>query len=931
MASDRAAVDIDGHRLALTNLRKVLYPATGTTKADVIGYFAEIAHVLLPHVTGRPVTRKRWPNGVDTTPFFHKDLPRGTPDWVTRCTIEHSDGPKQYPVVGSPATLAWLGQIAALELHVPQWLCSSRAADGTETGADDDPLTIGVGRPDRLVLDLDPGPGVELTQCAQVARWVRDRLGDAVVVPVTSGSKGIHLYTHLDGALDSAGASALAKELAEALERDHPDLVTSRMTKALRPGRVFIDWSQNSAAKTTIAPYSLRGRDAPWVAAPRTWAELADPDLRQLDYREVLDLLAGGPDPMAGLEDGTGVDPQTRGGPRRPSRSASQSRSPSGPRPQPGSGPDAGAASGTPSPRPDGADPDGRRLDRYRAKRSADRTPEPVPARGPLPAGSGDSFVIQEHHARRLHYDLRLERGGVLVSWAVPKGIPETTTANRLAVHTEDHPLEYATFSGDIPAGEYGGGHMEIWDSGTYVTEKWRDSEVIVVLRGQRARGRYALIRTGGDQWLLHRMKDQSRANPNRWADAATPADPPPGRGDQTASTADGASAAAGHGAAAPGGRHGATATGNRRGNGAAARGTDAGASRPGGDPAGPGQSAPAATAPEPPDGLLPMLAAPIGPGDTAPGGVLREDGWRFEGKWDGIRALAFVGPHPWAGPQGLRLISRVGNDFTAAYPELAELGDLMDGHAAVLDGEIVALDGDRSSFARLQQRMNLQGAAAIARAAADVPVEFWIFDVLWLDGISLIGKRLDDRRRILDLLPLDGLICSVPERLAGDADTALAHSAERGWEGVVAKRGDSLYVPGKRARTWLKIKNFTTVEVVVIGWKPGSGWRAGGIGSLLVAVGDGNGGLRYAGKVGTGFTDQALARLLDRLEPQQRRTAPVSGTVPRPDARDAVWVEPELVGEVQYVEWTSDGKLRAPSWRGLRIDKTVADVEPGP
>lgn len=844
MAGERAAVDIDGHRLALTNLRKVLYPATGTTKAEVIGYFAEAAHVLLPHVDGRPVTRKRWPNGVDTAPFFHKDLPRGTPEWVSRCTIEHSDGPKQYPIVDSPATLAWLGQIAALELHVPQWLCASDAGDG------------GIGRPNRLVFDLDPGPGVELAQCAEVARWVKARLSDSVVVPVTSGSKGIHLYTHLDGSLDSGEASALAKEIAEALETDHRDLVTSRMSKAVRPGKVFIDWSQNSAAKTTIAPYSLRGRDAPWVAAPRTWAELADPDLRQLDYREVLDLLEDGPDPMAGLEDGSAVDPETRGVSRRPA----------------GRG-------------------DGRKLDRYRAKRSADRTPEPVPAPGPLPAGSGDSFVIQEHHARRLHYDLRLERDGVLVSWAVPKGVPETSTTNRLAVHTEDHPLEYATFSGDIPHGEYGGGHMEIWDSGTYVTEKWRDNEVIVVLRGRRAQGRYALIRTNGDQWLLHRMKDQSRANPNRWG-----------------------SQSSGGAAVDVGGRATGRNTPSRE--------------RKGGrlyQVAEPEKAPPASpVAGGPPQDLLPMLAAPTGPTDTSPSGVLHEQGWRFEGKWDGIRALA------WVGPDGLRLISRVGNDFTAAYPELAELSELMDGHTAVLDGEIVALDGGRSSFARLQQRMNLQGPAAIARAVTDVPVEFWIFDVLWLNGVSLLTKKLDDRRRILDLLPLDGEICSVPDRLGGDVDEALAHSVELGWEGIVAKRGDSQYLPGKRSRTWLKIKNFTTVEVVVVGWKPGSGRRAGGIGSLLVAVGDGDGGLRYAGKVGTGFTDQVLQRLLADLDPQRRRTAPVSGTVPRPDARDAVWVEPTLVGEVQYVEWTPDGKLRAPSWRGVRIDKTVDDVRSG-
>ena len=166
-AGDSATIELDGHRLALTHLRKVLYPATGTTKSDIIAYFAEVAHALIPHVADRAVTRKRWPDGVTTTPFFHKDLPKGTPSWVTRRVIQHSDGPKAYPLVDSPATLAWLGQIAALALPVPQWRFSVDPADTV------DETTFGAEHPDRLVFDLDPGPGVGLAQCAEVARAVR--------------------------------------------------------------------------------------------------------------------------------------------------------------------------------------------------------------------------------------------------------------------------------------------------------------------------------------------------------------------------------------------------------------------------------------------------------------------------------------------------------------------------------------------------------------------------------------------------------------------------------------------------------------------------------------------------------------------------------------------------------------------------------------
>ncbi len=807
-AADSATVQVDGHRIALTHLRKVLYPATGTTKSDVITYFAEIAHVMVPHLADRPVTRKRWPDGVTTAPFFHKDLPKGTPSWVTRRTIRHSDGPKAYPIVDSPATLVWLGQIAALELHVPQWTFGS---DGDATGEITEEA-FDVARPNRLVFDLDPGPGVELAQCAEVARAVRDRMAGTALVPVTSGSKGIHLYSWLDGSLTSDEASDYARQIAEAIEHDMPALVVSRMAKSLRRGKVFIDWSQNNGSKTTIAPYSLRGRSHPTVAAPRSWEELADPELRHLEYTEVLELLDRAPDPMRGLETGRSDGAETRGVRRRAGRRDTK-------------------------------------LDTYRSMRLADKTPEPVPDPGLLPHGDDDTFVIQEHHARRLHYDFRLERDGVLVSWAVPKGVPETSGRNHLAVHTEDHPMDYADFAGEIPKGEYGGGTVSIWDRGTYDTEKWRDDEVIVVLHGGKARGRYALIRTGGKNWLMHRMKDQSAA-PKHYDGSPRSVPPVP------------------------------------------------------------------AKPPSPPTDLRPMLATAGAVGDVSDGA-----GWRFEGKWDGIRAIATVGP------DGLTLHSRTGNDVTTTYPELAVLADLLEGHTAVLDGEIVALEAGRTSFHELQQRMNLVRGRDVARLMRTVPVQYWLFDVLYLDGISLLDKRYEDRRRILEALPLHGRVCQVPPQLTGTVREALRDSADRRWEGIVAKRTDSTYQPGRRSRHWIKIKNFRDLEVVVVGWSPGAGRREGTIGSLLLAVPDATGALRYAGKVGTGFTDAVLDQLMDTLAPLRTERSSVADTVPRAEAAEAVWVRPELVGEVKYGQWTPDRRLRATSWRGLRPDKTVADL----
>ncbi|MBS1699002.1 MAG: non-homologous end-joining DNA ligase [Actinobacteria bacterium] len=293
MAEGPQFVRIGERRLRVTNLDKVVYPETGTTKGEVIDYYARIAPLLLPVVAGRPVTRKRWVEGVGTAAdpqgsFFAKQLEPGAPGWIPRQAIPHSGGAKDYPLVDEVATLVWMAQVAAIELHIPQWRF---APDGDR------------GDPDRLVLDLDPGPGVTLAQCAEVALLARGILTGMGMdpVPVTSGSKGIHLYAHLPGDRTSDEISAFAHALARAIETDHPALVTSVMTKTLRAGKVFLDWSQNNGKKTTIAPYSLRGRPQPWAAAPRTWSELEDPDLRQLRFDEVLARAESGLDPFAAI------------------------------------------------------------------------------------------------------------------------------------------------------------------------------------------------------------------------------------------------------------------------------------------------------------------------------------------------------------------------------------------------------------------------------------------------------------------------------------------------------------------------------------------------------------------------------------------------------------------------------------------------------
>jgi len=496
------------------------------------------------------------------------------------------------------------------------------------------------------------------------------------------------------------------------------------------------------------------------------------------------------------------------------------------------------------------------RLSDYRGKRDFERTPEPgARAKRGGRGAARPRFVVHEHHARRLHWDLRLEHDGVLASWAVPNGIPDDPAENRKAIHTEDHPLSYIDFEGDIPRGEYGAGSMRIWDSGTYEAEKFRDDEVILTFHGERLTGRYALFRTGGSEsrdWIVHRMDPP--ADPER--------EPMPER-------------------------------------------------------------------------LLPMLARL--------GDLPRDESrWAFEVKWDGVRALAYCEPGR------LRLESRNLNDITARYPELRELVRALGFRRVVLDGEVVAFDeAGRPSFERLQQRMHLGSESAVRRRMSDIPVTYVIFDLLHLDGHSTCALPYTERRERLEALELTGAAWQTPPYRTGDGGVLLEATAAQELEGIVAKRLDSVYEPGRRSASWIKVKHTASQELVIGGWVPGEGRRRESIGALLVGYHDAApddasaraepAQLHLAGRVGTGFTDSELDRLRKRLAPLERASSPFArragrggrtGAIPH----GAVFVEPELVAEVEYRQWTAEGMLRAPSYKGLREDRDAREVvlEPG-
>jgi bifunctional non-homologous end joining protein LigD len=472
------------------------------------------------------------------------------------------------------------------------------------------------------------------------------------------------------------------------------------------------------------------------------------------------------------------------------------------------------------------------RLTEYRAKRSPDATPEPMGTEERDSTAGQRRFVVQEHHATRLHWDLRLERDGVAVSFAVPNGLPEAPKDNRLAVHTEDHPLEYLEFEGDIPKGEYGAGSMRIWDRGTYEELKWEPRKIEVRFHGERLQGRYALFPLDKGEnpkdWMIHRM------------------DPP---------------------------------------------------------------ADPAAAVPMP-DKIVGMMAR------TAK--LPRDDErWAFEIKWDGVRAVSH------SEPGRLRLHSRNLLDITPRYPELSRLNRALSHHRAVLDGEVVALDAEgRPNFGALQRRMHVTSESAVRRLAKETPVTYIIFDLLWLDGHSLMELSYVERRARLAELELgDGERWRVPDYVTGHGAELLKATEKQGLEGVIAKRLDSPYEPGRRSPCWLKIKNVDRQEVVIGGWVPGDGKRRDRIGALLIGVYDDTGQLRHVGRVGTGFTEAELDRLADLLRPLEVPDSPFAPGGPK-IPRTAVFAEPKLVADVEFREWTEGGQLRAPSYKGLRDDK---------
>ncbi|MGA3221533.1 MAG: non-homologous end-joining DNA ligase [Acidimicrobiales bacterium] len=505
----------------------------------------------------------------------------------------------------------------------------------------------------------------------------------------------------------------------------------------------------------------------------------------------------------------------------------------------------------------------------YRGKRDFAATPEPagpteVPGQGE--GEQGNSWVVQQHAARRLHYDFRLEANGVLVSWAVPKGPSYDPGVKRLAVKVEDHPLDYRDFEGTIPGGNYGAGAVIVWDEGTYRNLTTRHDEVVPVaeavaaghvsvwLEGSKLVGGWALTRFDGANWALVKRNDDQAA-PQRDVTSEEP------RSVKTGRTLDDV----------------------RQGGARSDRSGSAG--------------------PAPATFCSPMLAQleAVGPG-AASGPLAGKTGeWLFEPKLDGLRCIAV------RNGAEVTLFSRNRLAFNARFPSVVKVLGQLAATNFVIDGELVGMIEGRPDFGALQQ-----GAAQ---------AQLWVFDLPWLLGRDLRHLPLEDRKALLDKTVTEGPSLRVVRALEGDPGLLFERACRDRWEGLVAKRSGSRYTPG-RSSDWRKLKCGYRQELVVGGFTAPRGTREG-FGALLVGYWDA-GELVYAGKVGTGFARSELAELLRRLERAERRTSPFrSGT----NTDVARWVDPELVVEVEFSNWTADGRLRHPRFLGARPDKSSKEV----
>ncbi|AYB33230.1 non-homologous end-joining DNA ligase [Chryseolinea soli] len=757
----------------LSNLEKVLFPEDHVVKAEIIEYYLKIAPTLLNYANGRALTLIRYPDGITGESFYQKNRPEWAPQWIEFVTLGKEK--KDYIIATEPALLVWLANLASLELHQ---LHSRKPSYDL---------------PDYMVFDLDPPEGYSFPKLIPIALSLRTVLESYGYTPFvkTTGGKGLHICCPIEATHDFHTVFEAAQDIAKPFVEKYPNDVTLQIKKDARKGRVLVDIFRIRSGQSIVSAYSLRGRNGAPVSMPLTWDELEQvKSPLEFNIHTAVEKVMRDGDAWQGF-DAYAVPIHTH----RPKPTAKKKNI---------------NPAGTKHKSPE-------QLETYTKKRDFTKTPEPA---GATPDVVGSKFVVHRHHASRLHYDLRLEKDGVLKSWAVPKGLPPYPGVKRLAVQTEDHPLEYLTFDGAIPKGQYGAGDMWIYALGKYQITKDKKDGFYFRLNSKEVNGEYRIHKMKEKEWLLERV-DQPQVDYLH-------------------------------------------------------------------------------------QDIEPMLADQ----DAV---VPKGEGYLYEIKWDGIRALVTLEDGH------IKIKTRNQRDVTAQFPELQIGEKAFRATNALFDAEIVCLDpSGKPIFKRVINRLMSTGETNIQKLTKSNPAFCYIFDCLYLDGRSLVNEPLIRRKEWL----ADTIRPETPYRVSehvDDGPSLLEAAREHNLEGIMAKRADSKYMPGRRTDLWLKVKIRESAEAVIIGYTPGKGNRGQTFGALHIAERIGKE-LHYRGKVGTGFDDATMKEISEVLKKVE--------TTPKPDVigklldeKISTWLEPVTIVEISYSKLTPDNMFREPVFIRLRPD----------
>ena len=770
MARTSQHVKVGKRTIELSNLKKVLWPDEHILKAELIEYYLKIAPTILAHVKGRPLSLVRYPEGIGGESFFQKNRPEWAPEWLDH--VQLGTEKKDYILATEEASLVWLANLACIEIHQMH----SRQPHYE--------------KPDYFVFDFDPPETTPFGRVVDVALKFRDHVENFGYHPFvkTTGRKGLHLVVPIEPKWDFQKVFETAQAIAKPFVEQNGSSTTLHIKKEARKGKILVDIYRNRPSQTIVSAYSVRGLPGAPVSMPLTWDQLRD-----LNDPSVFTIHAVQEQVLQEGDVWETIDAYST------TLHTERKKSPS-------------KKSAMKEPPPES-------LTSYEKKRRFVKTPEPPPA---FSVGEGNAFVIHRHHASRLHYDLRLEQGGTLKSWAVPKGLPPRPGIKRLAVAVEDHPVSYLTFEGKIPKGEYGGGEVWVFATGKYEITKEKKNGFYFRLRSKEINAEYRMHQTGGTNWLLERVD-----NPQTdWLR----------------------------------------------------------------------------------DKIEPMLSHGT-PKPPSSGDYL------YEVKWDGIRAMVALDEGE------VRIRSRSQRDISKMFPEFLIPDQAFRATSALFDVEIVCLDAaGKPVFIDVIHRLQQTTEGGVARVRAKHPAVCYVFDCLYLDGRSIISEPLTRRRTWM----ADAIRRETPYRVSDaveEGDQLFEAAKTIGLEGIMAKEPNSPYHPGKRSPQWLKIKTRQTADCVIIGYTKGKGDRESSFGALHIAQRNGKN-LKYVGKVGTGFDSRSLKAVYAEVRKIKTGKRPVKEK-PLDDAQ-TVWLEPQLLCEVQYASLTKDGSLREPVFVKLRPDLSM-------